>query len=898
MSGQKNVRYVSTEYFDIIFCEESEKSAQKLFFNADSICKEICSGLGIDLPSYRMPVVITAVTDEFNAYFTNYNYNHIVLFDAHPSADINVFSDSILGTFRHELTHALTINMRNSFWQGVDSVMGDLINWGDYISMPPLIKEGASLVTESLGEEGRLNSGFYLHTIRQSKLDDRFLSYTDVLGARDIYPMFNLSYAYGGPFTQWLQETYGMERYALFWYNAVNVKGFTYAGAFRKAYEKSIGEAWNEFYESIWIPSIPSEPLENSFVEEFAAQKKYDGSVYGSLSSCDRGIAYADFADSSVWFAERNGDGSLLSAKKLLVKSGLRSLSLSADGQFVCLVYAKQKLSGTGLFCSLYRMSDGRIFDCPFSGVSEATLVSYGKELFLVCITKNGGVLCSVSQKNASLKIEQVCGFAEGSLLFSPCMAGEGRVAFFCRRNNSFSLARLSLSDMSLKEFPIPLDKISVRSLSFAGEDLDGALLSFSYSKKDTFPRLATVYLSESFADFEFMEEDVSGGVYSAVPLEKKENDFVYASDFVTEERLYVLDYDGVRKTKARSYGKNFYDGEAFLLNEEFSLAQKKWKHPYYKKGSLIPFTNIAIHSSTGGVSSRILFPGLSWLTNTPWDSDSMVISVGVNPGGGFLSPFQSMGFQAALMLKFFGGTGTEVFSYDAEAQAVFDAKGFEQCSADVSLETVIPVGDCLYFIARDRNFLHGNLEALSYCNEGLVQISSVHSCGAGYYEKGGLALQASFSFSAGEGSTSFYASPAVIVRIPRLIPLSCKEGFTYNLPLRVQLLFYPSEYIPFDIQLDGVIFSWDIQRGIPFLPVFFNRLTLAGGYEFMLVSGSRGQTSWDVLHADLVIQPSPNTGNAVHLSGFFTLGLSVKFYPHASEEKKWTFSLATSLAL
>ena len=78
MTGEKDIKVVSTQWFDIIYAPSSEHTAALLYENADNIYKEIADMYGRKI-IYRMPVVITSNVEQFNAYFSNGLYNHIVL---------------------------------------------------------------------------------------------------------------------------------------------------------------------------------------------------------------------------------------------------------------------------------------------------------------------------------------------------------------------------------------------------------------------------------------------------------------------------------------------------------------------------------------------------------------------------------------------------------------------------------------------------------------------------------------------------------------------------------------------------------------------------------------------------------------------------------------------------
>ena len=116
MAGAKKLYVSQTRWFDIIYAEESAQTAQILYENADDILLEItseyCSKPGEHL---RFPVVITRGVEQFNAYFTYYPYNHIVVYDTAEIQDLAVFSQTLLSVFTHELTHLVTYNLKTTF---------------------------------------------------------------------------------------------------------------------------------------------------------------------------------------------------------------------------------------------------------------------------------------------------------------------------------------------------------------------------------------------------------------------------------------------------------------------------------------------------------------------------------------------------------------------------------------------------------------------------------------------------------------------------------------------------------------------------------------------------------------------------------------------------------------
>ena len=186
MWGQKDIRVISTKWFDIIYTPESSESAVLLYENADRIYYEIAELYGRE-PQERMPVVLSSQTEQFNAYFSTGYYNHIVLYDTSVTEDLAVFTNDLLSTFRHELTHAYTYNLKNKFWSVIGDIFGEAVNPAGLFVTSGLA-EGATVTSESSYGEGRLNDEYALHIVKQAKLEGKFPFYSDVQGTSDKYP--------------------------------------------------------------------------------------------------------------------------------------------------------------------------------------------------------------------------------------------------------------------------------------------------------------------------------------------------------------------------------------------------------------------------------------------------------------------------------------------------------------------------------------------------------------------------------------------------------------------------------------------------------------------------------------------------------------------------------------
>ena len=232
-SREKKLRVLKTQWFDIIYPERCQTSAAILYEKADSVYYEVTAQYGLT-PAFRMPLIITPAVDQFNAFWTAVPYNHIAIYDTGTSgsSELAVFSETLLSTFRHELTHAVTFNMKNGFWRFMGKVFGDEFAPG-MLSVTSGMAEGATVTSESAAGEGRLNDEYAKHYVKQAKIEGKFPSYHDVSGASDVSPSGAPSY-FNGAFHDWLQKKYGMDAYVEFWYRVVNGKNITISGAFKK----------------------------------------------------------------------------------------------------------------------------------------------------------------------------------------------------------------------------------------------------------------------------------------------------------------------------------------------------------------------------------------------------------------------------------------------------------------------------------------------------------------------------------------------------------------------------------------------------------------------------------------------------------------------------------------
>jgi hypothetical protein len=268
------LRVIETVHFEIIFPAESEPTAQALAEFADATYERVSGLLGITL-NRRIPVVITPHTDLFNGYMNLMPYPHIVLFDTPMDVDQFLYRNALEGLFLHELTHAISLSSKGPFFRVLHAIFGA---WASVIPLnaPKFMVEGVTVSFESLDGTGRARDPLVRGKLRQAAHEGRFLSPYQASGVYDLPPAGNAYYEYGGLFSAYLQQQYGMEKYAELW----QAMGRSYHGSlffyntgfyhiFKEIYGLPLLEAWDAFEESLTITGL--EENEGGFVAGGAA---------------------------------------------------------------------------------------------------------------------------------------------------------------------------------------------------------------------------------------------------------------------------------------------------------------------------------------------------------------------------------------------------------------------------------------------------------------------------------------------------------------------------------------------------------------------------------------------------------------------------------------------------
>ena len=802
MWGEKDIRVVKTQWFDIIYTPDSAESAEHLARHADAIYEDVCAYLETEQWK-RFPVVITPAQDEFNAYYSPACYDTIVMYDTPVTKKIAVASDDFLSTFRHELTHAVSYNMKNAFWRGVGAVFGDVVSPA-YLFITRSRTEGVAVASESAGGEGRLNDPYSAQTVRQAKIEGAFPSHADIYGSRDIYP-YDTNYHFGAAFENWIQKTYGMKNYARFLYKCVNFQTIHASAAFKSVYGISVKEAWRLFYDSVAVPASAAQypdPLVKGACKDYfsgtdkRSKENARASRYASLVSCSAGFGFTDDATGSFYFSKWNAERRCCDrAKKICTVKNLRHTSLSTDGEYAAFSVMGERHAVPKSEVYIFNMKNRSRYTMNETGLRDAAVVLWNGAYYLAAVkTKSQQSTLTVYKldKSADGKVRGASfvasrPLARGDVAFTPKDAGGGEIVYVCKSGIKWSIRLYSIADGTEKVYDAPYDRMVIGDVSLANAGNAEKVFAFSWAAEGTMPRFGKLIINNSDDDradsavMLLQTDDVSGGVYDPVMLQN--GSIAYTGHFFRDNRLLTAESDSMTmreialdakrervensdpdKARSAEAADNVRSGEqvAGVREEESIFARSKKYNPfdYYKRGIFLPVGIASTYAqNTGGnITGRILPFGFTYASNNPWSSKIAIVSGG----------YSILSNSGAIETRFQSGTATSLFKYSLSDQIEFDRRGFKQTAHTLNLSSAIPVGNLSRLTFENTaNILFGRQSRTEFpkgftslfgaledddaspmfiaINKLSAGYSNIHKTGAGVYEKAGFAAGASY---------------------------------------------------------------------------------------------------------------------------------------------------------
>ena len=934
MAGADKLRVTQTQWFDIIYAEENAATAKILYEKADDIYLQIAADYGIE-PFLHIPVVITSTVEQFNAFMTNTPYTAIVMYDTGAVPDLSFFSETVVATFTHELTHALTYNHKDKAMRRLAKIFGDGFACY-YITVTSGMAEGATVSYESSFGEGRLNDPYILQMLRQAKIEGKFPTYSDVKGAADTYPA-NSFYYFNGAFAEFLQRNFGMDKYAEFWYRCVNGYNLTAAGAFKKCFGVKINQAWKLFQERYPVPEVAgANPVELGQAADFFEPSANDyslknnaGQLYSDLCVSTQGVYYIDSSHSSVYFVdlEQLQKGGAVKPKRLFRHDYIDYLKVSSDGRFASVGYYSTMSTNVKHCAAIYDLQTKDWFTIPETGIVSPTVI-YDNGQYYVVLQKYEPQKYSISVKKLVVGKKLTGLEAYASLEFGPeeipsyfTGLGNGSFAFVKKAALDFSVCVATLDCREVTQYDLPLKGMLLRNLS-AGVCFDGGstgtqspALYFSWATKETLPRLGILNLTDG--QFELATSNISGGIYNPVML--PDGDFAYIAHFYRQNRLFKLKQASqqlelfavgpVTDATADELSDELAEDQPAAQSDEQPAPLEPFELPYKPfnpfaytfKGFLLPASSTASNNfmNFGSASSYSCPWGFTYVTSLPWTAGLFTVS------GGYGIDTKSGVFS----FDYQGGAGTSIFGYELASSVEFDKLGFKQVCADASVSTSFDFGTRSAVLFS----LNGGVDygRVSYTGSGnkvindntdvylknyqsfVATFSNVVLRGPGTYERGGFTFSAGVVHSASSKQKPEYHSILDIydlvmgleVRVPHLIPVLCNDNFTYNLPLKLKANLFPMSGGDFSVagmSAEALLFGYDIQKAVPGISaLYINAATItlkySGGTDF--AEASDYDKDWHIAYLDKYVKQT--TDGTLKYRDYATIKLCLSFTPN-----------------
>jgi len=364
-------RVIKTEHFDIIFPKESESSARLLASFADGVYDQVSSLLGIEVPD-RIPVTFSPHTDLFNGYYTLF-LNHIVLYDTPLDVEKTSYKNNLENLFLHELTHAVSLNTRSPFYKFMYRIFGTLAS-PSFENAPYFMVEGVTVSFESLDGTGRANDPRVKQYLRQAVLENKFLTPLQASGVYDrpIRPN-GYWYEYGGLFSAWLQQTYGMEKYSLLWKEMGKdslLSFFVYKSDFYRIFKKVYGvdftDEWEKFNASFVLDGIENNGDElSSRKYRYFSEREY---FIAGLAARRNSLYYIESSESKIGvYNIQTGK-----TKTINAASGIYDIDVSADGKTMLLSCYKYVEDRAFAVVTEHRADNGRKTGRDYKGLYKA----------------------------------------------------------------------------------------------------------------------------------------------------------------------------------------------------------------------------------------------------------------------------------------------------------------------------------------------------------------------------------------------------------------------------------------------------------------------------------------------------------------------------------------------
>jgi hypothetical protein len=198
---------------------------------------------------------------------------------------------------------------------------------------PLFMVEGVTVSFESLDGTGRANDPRTKQYLRQAVHENKFLTPFQASGVYDIRPD-GYWYEYGGLFSKWLQQNYGMEKYSQLWKEMGKDGKFSfflyrsgYYSIFKNVYGVDFLDEWNRFGASFALDGLETNEYELSSKKySYFSEREY---FISSLTARKNNLYFIESSEAKIGVYDTlTGKTETFNAA-----SGIYDIDVSADGK-------------------------------------------------------------------------------------------------------------------------------------------------------------------------------------------------------------------------------------------------------------------------------------------------------------------------------------------------------------------------------------------------------------------------------------------------------------------------------------------------------------------------------------------------------------------------------------
>ena len=363
--------------------------------------------------------------------------------------------------------------------------------------------------------------------------------------------------------------------------------------------------------------------------------------------------------------------------------------------------------------------------------------------------------------------------------------------------------------------------------------------LAFSYAplggKMGSLSKMAFAELKDGSLDFQSQSVSIPFGV---VDFSFGESGFVFVGEKYVSKPLCFADEipfeenplfepaeKSVFKNEERSVSESGSSGEDSAASAEFEKIEYN-PVPYFLRGAFLPFSLSCVYDSDFSPSAYE-FLGATFASSTPWTDKITIFSAGFSPFS------KTCGCSLSL------NGGDDSLSYALSASGSFDSGGFLQTVDSVSVSKVLH-----RFLAGFLSF--GGASSFFYGDENVS--SGFAKTGLRSKSNAYLTFSTKRKFRPEvDQIAGFSFTPFVVFDFKNLgyVGLENKvekkylnAGGTFSaripgpFPISLGASAFPEEGVFLAGSASVILFSFEIQKGVPALSVYANRLSLAASYS------------------------------------------------------------------